>query len=142
MRTQRSQRPASYRIRGNGPTVVPVLGNGRWDEPSESQQSLSSWAEFLAEEPTQSAGRNSKPKPSSLSLFERTLGNEQEREKELVCAGCYTATQRGPSQTLRWPRRLPCMWAFLLSEPAPVFVFQTDARLHHHRKALMFGGVS
>ena len=39
-------------------------------DPAEGQQSLFSWAEFLAEEPEQPQGRCSKPKPSSLSLFE------------------------------------------------------------------------
>ena len=55
---------------GNGPTVVPVLGNGHREEPAEGQQSLFSRAGFLAGEPAQPQGRNGKPKPSSLSLFE------------------------------------------------------------------------
>ena len=80
---------------GDRPTVVPVLGNGHWDEPSEPQQSLSSWAEFLAEEPAQSAGRNGKPKPSSLSLFEWTLGNEQERGRNWSAQGAIPLRKGG-----------------------------------------------
>ena len=34
------------------------------------QQSLFSWAKFLAEGPAKPQGRNGKPKPSFLSLFE------------------------------------------------------------------------
>ena len=51
------------------------------------QHSLFSCAEFLAVEPAQPQGRNGKPKPSSLSLFEWALNTEQEREKEMVGAG-------------------------------------------------------
>ena len=73
---------------GNGQAVEPVVvignGNGHHDEPAEGQQSLFSWAEFLAEEPAQPLGRNGKPKPSSLSLFEWALNAEEEREKEPV----------------------------------------------------------
>ena len=67
--------------------VVPVPGNGRHDKPAEGQQSLFSWAEFLAEEPAQPQSRNGKARPSSLSLFEWALNSEQEREKELVGVG-------------------------------------------------------
>ena len=63
-----------------------VPGNGYHDEADEGQQSLFSWAEFLAEEPAQPQGRNGKPKPSSLSLFEWAFSLEQEREEELVGA--------------------------------------------------------
>ena len=41
------------------------------------QQSLFSWAEFLAEEPAQPQGQNGIPKLSSLSLFEWALSAEQ-----------------------------------------------------------------
>ena len=58
-----------------------MLVNGHGEEPAEGQQALFSWAEFLAEEPAQPEGRNGKAKPSSLSLFEWALGNEQEREE-------------------------------------------------------------
>ena len=77
---------------GIGPTVELVLGNGhaangngnghgRLDD--ESQQSLFSWAEFMAEEPVKPKGR--KTQAPSLSLFEWAV--EQEREEEPVGAG-------------------------------------------------------
>ena len=63
-------------------------GNGHHDEePAEGQQSLFSWAEFLADEPAQPNGRNGKPKTASASLFQWALDKEQEREKEPVGAG-------------------------------------------------------
>ena len=36
----------------------------------EGQQSLFSWAEFMAEEPVKPKGRSRKPQPSTPSLFE------------------------------------------------------------------------
>ena len=76
-----------------GPTVelVPVNGrhangNGHAEAP-ESQQSLFSWAEFVAEEPVKPKGRSRKPKPASTSLFEWALTLEQNREEELVGVG-------------------------------------------------------
>ena len=76
---------------------VPVNGNGgnghsngnghHQDEPAESQQSLFSWAEFMAEEPVKSISRKTKPQPATLSMFEWALAAEQEREKEPVGAG-------------------------------------------------------
>ena len=62
-------------------------GNGHHAEPAEGQQSLFSWAEFLAEEPTRPRGRNGKPKTASASLFQWALNQEQEREKDPVGAG-------------------------------------------------------
>ena len=56
----------------------------REDEAAATQQSLFSWAKFLAKERAQSQGRNGKPKPSSLSLLGWALTAEQAREKELV----------------------------------------------------------
>ena len=63
------------------------LGNGHRDEPvpAEGQQSLFSWAEFLAEEPVKSKGNSRKPQPAAASLFEWAL--EKEMEKEPVGAG-------------------------------------------------------
>ena len=58
-------------------------GNGHHDEEPEPQQSLFSWAEFMAEEPVKPK-RNGKPQPASLSMFEWAM--EQEREKEPVGA--------------------------------------------------------
>ena len=69
---------------GNGHAPAPVNGNGhREDEAPEPQQSLFSWAEFMAEEPVKPRGR--KTQAPSLSLFEWAV--EQEREEEPVGAG-------------------------------------------------------
>ena len=56
------------RRNGNGPPVEIATDNGHGQEAAEGQQSLFSWAEFLAEEPAQPTGRNGKPKPASTSL--------------------------------------------------------------------------
>ena len=72
---------------GNGHVVEQVSGNGHRVEPAEWQQSLFSWAEFMAEEPVKPKGRKSKPQPATLSMFEWALTVEQEREKEPVGAG-------------------------------------------------------
>ena len=73
---------------GNGHAPVPVNGNGanghHDDEADEPQQSLFSWAEFMAE-PVKPKRRNGKPQPATKSLFE--WGMELEREKETVGAG-------------------------------------------------------
>ena len=72
---------------GNGHAPAPVNGNGHSDEAPEPQQSLFSWAEFVAEEPVKPKGRGRKPQPAAASLFEWALTVEQEREEELVGAG-------------------------------------------------------
>ena len=72
---------------GLSPTGHGGDGNGHSDEPAEGQQSLFSWAEFLAEEPVKPRGRNGKAKPAAASLFDWALEKEQEREKEPVGAG-------------------------------------------------------
>ena len=59
-------------------------GHGHHEEAGEPQQSLFSWAEFMAE-PVKPKGRKSTPQPASLSMFEWAL--EQEREAEPVGAG-------------------------------------------------------
>ncbi len=75
---------------GTGHPPVPVNGNGanghhdEAEEP-EPQQSLFSWAEFMAEEPAKPKRGNGKPQAASLSMFEWAM--EQEREKETVGAG-------------------------------------------------------
>ena len=61
-------------------------GDGRQVENPEPQQSLYSWAEFPAGEAVETRARSSKPKPSSLSLFEWAFSLEQEREVEPVGA--------------------------------------------------------
>ena len=65
---------------GNGHRAVPVNGNG--EEADEPQQSLFSWAEFMAEEPAKPKGRSRKAKPAPPSLFDWALTLEQEREEE------------------------------------------------------------
>ena len=66
---------------GNGHHSLPRTGYG--DEAPEPQQSLFSWAEFMAEEPVKPRGR--KTQAPSLSLFAWAV--EQEREEEPVGAG-------------------------------------------------------
>ena len=64
-----------------------AYSNGRFDdEAQEPQQTLSSWGEFMAEEPVKPKGRSSKPQPAA-SLFDWALSLEQEYEKEPVGAG-------------------------------------------------------
>ena len=71
---------------GNGHAPAPVNGNGYHDdEAPEPQQSLFSWAEFMAEEPVKPKGRKQKPQPATLSMFEWAMSMEQ--EKEPVSAG-------------------------------------------------------
>ena len=68
---------------GNGNGHAPVPANGHHDdEAEEPQQSLFSWAEFMAE-PVRPKRKNGKPQPASLSMFEWAL----EQEKETVGAG-------------------------------------------------------
>ena len=69
------------------PGTTPT-GTGHSDEEApEPQQSLFSWAEFMAEEPVKPKGRSRKPQPAAMSLFEWALEMEQEREEEPVGAG-------------------------------------------------------
>ena len=71
---------------GNGHAPAPVNGNGHHDaEALEPQQSLFSWAEFMAEEPVKPKGRSHKPQPATISMFEWAL--TQERDAEPVGAG-------------------------------------------------------
>ena len=70
---------------GNGHAPAPVNGNGHHDEAPEPQQTLFSWAEFMAEEPVKPKSRKSKPQPATISMFEWAL--TQEREAEPVGAG-------------------------------------------------------
>ena len=71
---------------GTGIVVETAAANGHADVVEETQQSMFSWAEFLAEEPPKPSRRNGKPKPASLSLFEWALSLEEEREEEMVGA--------------------------------------------------------
>ena len=68
---------------GNGHPAVAVNGNGHSDEAPETQQSLFSWADFMAQEPMKRNGRR-KPQRASASLFEWALSAEEEREAEQV----------------------------------------------------------
>ena len=70
---------------GNGRISAPVNGNGHHDEATEPQQTLFSWAEFMAEEPVKPKGRKRKAQPATLSMFEWAM--EQEKEEEPVGAG-------------------------------------------------------
>ena len=83
--------PGVEHVLGNGHAAIPVngtgSGNGHYDEAPEPQQSLFSWAEFMAEEPVKPKGRSRKPQPASPSLFEWALDLEKEREEETVGAG-------------------------------------------------------
>ena len=74
-----------HHANGNGHAAVEVNGNGHSDEAPEPQQTLFSWAEFMAEEPVKPKGRGGKTQAPSLSLFEWAV--EQEREEEPVGAG-------------------------------------------------------
>ena len=74
-------------LNGNGHLPANGNGNGHHDNDPEPQQSLFSWAEFMAEAPVKPRGRKSKPQPASLSMFEWALATEQEREAEPVRAG-------------------------------------------------------
>ncbi len=76
--------PSNGHGNGNGHAPAPVNGNGHHDEEPEQQQSLFSWAEFMAE-PVKPKRRNGKPQAASMSMFEWAM--EQEREKETVGAG-------------------------------------------------------
>ena len=77
---------ASASGNGAGRAAVPVNGNGNGhhEEAAEGQQSLFSWAEFMAEEPVKPKGRGRKPQPATMSMFEWALTQEQEREAEPV----------------------------------------------------------
>ena len=50
------------------------------DEAAEPQQSLFSWAEFMAAEPVKPKGRKSKHQFATLSIFEWALEREKEAE--------------------------------------------------------------
>ena len=77
---------SDHKVNGNGPVPTPVNGHHH-DEAPEPQQSLFSWAEFMAEEPVKPRGRSRKTQPATASLFEWAMEMEQEREEEPVGAG-------------------------------------------------------
>ena len=61
---------------GDGHHSLPRTGYGEEPAPAEGQQSLFSWAEFLAEEPVKPRGRNGRAKPAAASLFDWALEKE------------------------------------------------------------------
>ena len=69
---------------GTGIVVETAAANGHADVVGETQQSMFSWAEFMAEEPQKPARRNGKPKPATLSMFEWALSLEEEKEAQTV----------------------------------------------------------
>ena len=85
-----------HHANGIGPTVELASVDGRHangngngyqdDKAPEPQQSLFSWAEFMAEEPVKPRSRKQKPQPATLSMFEWAMGMEQAREEEPVGA--------------------------------------------------------
>ena len=68
------------------PPRQPGTGTVIRDETPAPQQSLYSWAEFMAE-PAKPRGRGRKPQPASLSMFAWAMSMELEREEEPVGAG-------------------------------------------------------
>ncbi len=81
--------PTVELVPSNGHAPAPVNGNGvngHHDDAEEPQQSLFSWAEFMAE-PVKPKRKNGKPQPATMSMFEWAMELEQEREKETVGSG-------------------------------------------------------
>ena len=78
--------PTAELVAVNGHAPANGNGNGHHDEAGELQQTLFSWAEFMAEEPVKPKRRSRKPRPDSMSMFEWALSQEQEREKVPVVA--------------------------------------------------------
>ena len=80
---------------GIGPTVelspvnghTPANGNGYYEEAEESQRTLFSWSEFMAEEPVKPKSRNGKSQAATLSMFAWAMDMERAREAEPVSAG-------------------------------------------------------
>ena len=69
---------------GNGHATVEVSGNGHSEEAPEPQQTLFSWAEFMADEPVKPKGHSRKAQPATLSMFEWALSLEEEKQAETV----------------------------------------------------------
>ena len=62
--------PAKVHANGNGHAPVSVNGHGHYDDAEEPQQSLFSWAEFMANAPVNPKRRSRKPQFATASLFE------------------------------------------------------------------------
>ena len=69
---------------GTGATVEVGAANGHDPDDTETQQSLFSWAEFMAEEPLKRTRRNGKEKSQTLSMFEWALSLEEQKQAETV----------------------------------------------------------
>ena len=69
---------------GTGIVVETAAANGHADVVEETQQSMFSWAEFMAEEPPKPSRKNGKPKPATMSMFEWALSMEEEKEAQTV----------------------------------------------------------
>ena len=76
--------------------VVGGAVGGVVDEAPEPQQSLFSWAEFMAGESVKPRGRNRKPQPASLSMFEWAL-RWSRRERKSRSARDAKPISRGAS---------------------------------------------
>ena len=70
------------------------------DTSGNGLQPLFSRDEILVGEPQENSGHNAKGKPSSLSPFERALGNKQVPKKELVGAGRKATSPKGKAITV------------------------------------------
>ena len=68
---------------GTTPAEETPWSNGHEEAPG-TQQSLFSWAEFMAEMPVKRPRKNGKPKPATLSMFEWALSVEEEKEAQTV----------------------------------------------------------
>ena len=68
---------------GTRAAIEVVSANGHNGEAPEMQQSLFSWAEFMAETP-QKPRKNGKEKSQTLSMFEWALSLEEEKQAETV----------------------------------------------------------
>ena len=69
---------------GTGIVVETAAANGHADVVEETQQSMFSLAEFMAEEPPKLSRKSGKPKPATLSMFEWALSREEEKEAQTV----------------------------------------------------------
>ena len=69
---------------GTGAPVEIGAANGHDGDGAGEQQSLFSWAEFMAEEPPKPSRNNGKPKPATMSMFEWALSMEEEKEAQTV----------------------------------------------------------
>ena len=67
---------------GTTPAGETPWSNGHEEAPG-TQQSLFSWAEFMAEEPAKPK-RNGKAQPATMSMFEWALSMEEEKEAQTV----------------------------------------------------------